>query len=336
MKRICLLVLVTFSYASPLFAQESIRFEIPKSSDDAMDLVYAFTHDLKHDGITDGYMDDQIQGTYISLINPRQGDRSLDQYAVSKNIKSKEYLVQATWNIEAQRLDNGHSQITVKIESALNNDNKERTAAQIKSTGQFEKELEEFLNSNTPIIKDIYDVQDSTATADFGDSFIDTDYTMEEPPVKKTSANLSKLIKNGKTIPFPLSADYFTKKLKQSPTHHEFETAVGEKYYSWNLDESIGLLYVKMKNGLEYYSFYTLDDSVITGLPFNLEMNYSSLEWCLQEFKGYLPQWVQVVGENDDTFLQIEFSTKDQFIHLEFFSETKNLKTVLIANKPLN
>lgn len=336
MKRITVLVFVTLSYASSLFAQESISFTIPKNSDVVMDLVYAFSHDLKQDGITDGYMGDKIQGTYFSLINPRQGDRSLDQYALVKNTKSKEYLVQATWNIEALDLDDQHAQIKIKLESALNNANKERNSSQIKSTGQFEKELEAFLNSDVTIIKDSYDVGDSTATADFDASYIDSDYTMEEPPVKKTSANLSKLIKNGQTIPLPLSAEYFTKKLKLTPTTHEFETAVGEKYYSWNLDESIGLLYVKMKNGLEYYSFYTLDDSVITGLPFNLEMNYSSLEWCLQEFKGYLPQWVQVVGENDDTFLQIEFSTKDQFIHLEFFSETKNLKTVLIANKPLN
>lgn len=330
---ICLLTCVS------LFAQNSNVFKIDKNDDLIMEMVYAFPHELKNDGITDGYKGDNIQGSSYELINPRQGDRSLDKYAVLKSAKADAFVVQTNWNIEVVRLNEKNSEIKVTIESALDNRNNQVAGTKVKSTGEFEKELRQFLESDYQVVQEVYETTaDSTAImTDYADytSTADSEFSFEEPE-KKTSANLKKIIPNGKTIPFPLNASYFTKKINSQPTIHEFETAVDGKYYSWNLDESIGLLYVKMKNGLEYYSFYTLDQSVITGLPFNLEMNYSSLEWCLHEFKGYLPQWTQVVEENDDTYLQVEFSTKDQFIHLEFFADSKNLKTVLIANKPLN
>ncbi len=330
---------ICFLSCISLFAQTPVSFKIDKNDDVIMDMIYAFPQELKSDEITDGYKGDNVQGTSYALINPRQGDRSLDKYAVLKNAKTDTFLVKANWNIEVIRLNEKNSEIKVNMESALDNHNTPVARAKIQSTGAFEKELQQFLNSDYQVVHEVYETaEDSTAVStDYADytTTAESVFNYEEPE-KKTSALLEKIIKKGQTIPFPLSAAYFSKKLNQQPSIHEFEAAIGGQYYSWNLDESIGLLYVKLKNDLEYYSFYTLDQSIVTGLPFNLEMNYTTLEGCLHEFKGYLPQWTQVVGDNDDSYLQVEFSTKDQFIHLEFFVDSKNLKTVLIANKPLN
>ena len=140
---------------------------------------------------------------------------------------------------------------------------------------------------------------------------------------------LSKLTKND-FIKLPTNKEYFTKIIGKEPSEAFCETCKDQKYLSWDFDD-FNLIYGFMKDNKPFYAIQYYGEDAVSGLPFNIVFNETSMTECTTVFARYNAQWYQTFGDEESdnsTKFNVEFKKGNDNIQFEF--KNKSLIRLLV------
>ncbi len=149
----------------------------------------------------------------------------------------------------------------------------------------------------------------------------------------------SKTSETKKDIPFPTTLKALSEIYGDS--YEELsDPSTGKTSYQWNFEQGTILIFVPLTDTDQYIGIvapYGADEP-ISGLPFDLVFNQTTLEECRDKFASYKPYWAQVVGDGDSNYFELNFKKDNSYNYLYFYKNDKGediLKAFTISTTEL-
>ncbi|WP_413531962.1 hypothetical protein [Empedobacter brevis] len=324
-----ILFIVLFSIYTK--AQET-KFSINKPFKEVVSLVSNFNNDFTPtDRIGEAVASENEFKTTISLEKLKvDKDSEYFSLAYKKPSEEMQFIKEAKWEVSINGNPNNSTEVKVKLSSIEPDIESKKIidTKKSKSTGKLEEEIKTYLTNNNYTINESTDSLVSDYSEEFDISDIPDQFEFKELE-KLESKILKKLFKND-FIKLPANKEYFTKIIGTDPKELYCEACKDDKYWSWDFDD-FNLIYGFMKDSKPFYAIQYYGEDAVSGLPFNVVFNETSMTECKNIFARYNAQWYQNVGdeESDNTAkFNVEFKKGNDNIQFEFINQS--LKRLLV------